>query len=120
MAARFLALQARVISEIEAAVSAGRSAVDKVKAADDLLTNLKRQQESSKVRYDLGDISKLELLGVELELAANGLARLEALVKAQQAIGELENAMQSPLDLKEWIVETPGRVSGPAKERRNE
>jgi cobalt-zinc-cadmium efflux system outer membrane protein len=120
MAARFLALQARVISEIEAAVSASRSAVDKVKAADDLLTNLKRQQESSKARYELGDISKLELLGVELELASNGLARLDALVKAQRAIGDLENAMESPLDLKEWIVETPGRVSGPAKERRNE
>jgi cobalt-zinc-cadmium efflux system outer membrane protein len=120
MAARFLALQARVISEIEAAVSASRSAVDKVKAADDLLTNLKRQQESSKVRYELGDISKLELLGAELELAANGLARLEALVKAQQAIGELENAIQSPLDLKEWIVETPGRSSGQTKERKDE
>jgi len=120
MAARFLALQARVISEIEAAVSASRSAVDKVKAADDLLTNLRRQQESSKVRYELGDISKLELLGAELELAANGLARLEALVKAQQAIGELENAMQSPLDLKEWLLETPGRTSGQAKERKDE
>ena len=120
MAARFLALQARVISEIEAAVSASRSAVDKVKAADDLLTNLRRQQESSKVRYELGDISKLELLGAELELAANGLARLEALVKAQQAIGELENAIPSPLDLKEWFLETPGRTSGQAKERKDE
>jgi outer membrane protein TolC len=120
MAARFLALQARVISEIEAAVSASRSAVDKVKAADDLLTNLKRQQESSKVRYELGDISKLELLGIHLELASSGLARLDALVKAQQAIGELENAIQSPLDLKEWFLETPGRTSGQAKERKDE
>jgi outer membrane protein TolC len=119
-AARFLALQARVIGEIESATAACRSAVEKVKAADDLLANLQKQEASAKARFELGDISRLELLGIQLELAANGLARLEALVKAQQAIGELENAMQSPLDLKEWIVETPGRVSGPAKERRNE
>ena len=40
-------------------------------------------------------------------LAAASLARLEALVKAQQAIGELENAIQNPLDLKDGILEPP-------------
>jgi len=42
------------------------------------------------------------------------------LVKAQQAIGELEDAMQSPLDLKDWLME-PGRNSlGQTKERKDE
>jgi cobalt-zinc-cadmium efflux system outer membrane protein len=120
MAARFLALQARVIGEIESATAASRLAVEKVKAADDLLANLRKQEASAKARFELGDISKLELLGIQLELASGALARLDALVKAQQAIGELENAIQSPLDLKEWILETPGRTSGQAKERKDE
>jgi outer membrane protein TolC len=119
-AARFLALQARVIGEIESATAASRSAVEKVKATDDLLANLQKQEASAKARFELGDISRLELLGIQLELASSALARLDALVKAQQAIGELENAIQSPLDLKEWFLETPGRTSGQAKERKDE
>jgi outer membrane protein TolC len=119
-AARFQALQAKVIGEIESAVAACRSAIEKAKVADELLENRKKQETSAKAKYEFGDISKLELLGVQLELASIALARLDALVKAQQAIGELENAIQSPLDLKGWAFETPGRSSGQAKERKNE
>jgi hypothetical protein len=32
---------------------------------------------------------------------------VEALVKAQQAVGELENAIQNPLDLKDGILKSP-------------
>jgi len=119
-AARFQALQAKVIGEIESAVAACRSAIEKAKVADELLENRKKQETSAKAKYEFGEISKLELLGVQLELASIALARLDALVKAQQAIGELENAIQSPLDLKGWVFETPGRASGQAKERKNE
>ena len=38
------------------------------------------------------------MVGVKIELAAGELARLDALVKAQQAAGELEDALQSPLE----------------------
>lgn len=117
-AAKFLALQAKVIGDLESALTATRSAADKAKAADDMLANLRKQEAAAQARYALGDISKLELLGLQLELASSALARLEAVVKAQQAIGDLENAMQSPLDIKEWILETPGRTIGQAKERK--
>ncbi len=119
-ASRFLALQAKVIGEIEGAVAACRSAAERFATAAQLLTNLKKQETAASVRYEAGEISKLELLGVQLELAASALARSDALVKAQQAVGELENAMQSPLDLKEWVLQSPGRSSGQTKERKNE
>ena len=119
-AARFLALQAKVIGEIESAVAACRSAVDKAKTADDLQTSLKEQEAAAKARYELGEISKFELLSVQLELASSALARLDALVKAQGAIGELEDAMQSPLDLKDWLVEPQRNALGQIKEQKDE
>jgi cobalt-zinc-cadmium efflux system outer membrane protein len=119
-AARFLVLQAKVIGDIESAVVACRSAVEKAKTADDLQKSLKEQEASAKARYELGEISKFELLSVQLELASSALARLDALVKAQQAVGELEDAMQSPLDLKDWIMEPQRKASGQTKEQKDE
>jgi outer membrane protein TolC len=119
-AARFLALQSQVISELDAAVEDCRSALLKSKAADDLLANLTRQERVARVRRELGEISKLELLGIELELNAGAQARLEALVQAQEAVGRLENAAQSPLDVKDWITTKPQADSGPVKERKDD
>jgi outer membrane protein TolC len=101
-------------------MAACHSAVDKAKTADELQTSLKEQEAAAKARYELGEISKFELLSVQLELDSSALARLDALVKAQQAIGELEDAMQSPLDLKDWLMEPQGKSLGQAKERKDE
>lgn len=120
IAARFLALQAKVIGEIDSAEAACRSAAAKSKTADDLLASLKKQEETARVIYQLGETSKLEFLGVQLEVAASALSRLDALVMAQRAIGQLEDAMQSPVDLKDWIFEAPQRQSGQTKERQDD
>jgi outer membrane protein TolC len=117
-AAKFLALQAGVINDLEVALTATRSAAEKLKATDDMLANLGKQEAAARARHAFGDISKLELLGLQLELSATAMARLDALVKAEQAVGDLENAMQSPLDIKEWVLETPGRAPAQAKERK--
>jgi outer membrane protein, heavy metal efflux system len=119
-AARFLALQSQIISELDAAVEDCRSALLKSKAADDLLVNLTGQERVARARHELGEISKLELLGIEFELNAGAQARLEALVQAQEAVGRLENAAQSPLDVKDWITTKPQADSGPVKERKDD
>jgi outer membrane protein TolC len=119
-AARFLALQSRVIGELDAAVEDCRSAIRKSQAADDLLANLARQEAAARTRREVGEISKLELLGVELELNASAQARLEALVQAQEAVGRLENAAQSPLDMKDWIYTKSRPEAGPVKERKDD
>jgi outer membrane protein TolC len=119
-AARFLGLQSQVIGELDAAVAACRSALQKSKAADDLLADLAQQESTAGARYSAGEISRLELLGIQLELNSSALAGLEALVRAQESVGRLENAMQSPLDVKDWIYATPRSDPGPEKERKND
>lgn len=119
-AARFLALQSQVIGELDAAVADCRSALLKSQAADDLLADLARQEAAAKTRREVGEISKLELLGVQIELNASVQARLAALVQAQEAVGRLENAAQSPLDVRDWIYTKAREDSGPAKERKDD
>ena len=119
-AARFLALQAGVIGELDAAVEDCRSALLKAEAADDLLAHLSAQEAAARPRRELGEISKLEYLTIRLELSAGALAGLDALIQAQQAVGRLENAAQSPLDVKDWIAGEIRRGAGPSKELKNE
>ena len=119
-AARFLAVQSQAIGELDAAVEDCRAAVLKARAAGDLLANLAGQERAARARRELGEISGLELLGVRLELGAGAQARLEALVQAQEAVGRLENAAQSPLDVKDWITIMPPAKAGPVKERKDD
>jgi cobalt-zinc-cadmium efflux system outer membrane protein len=119
-AARFLALQSQVIGELDAAIEDCRAALLKSRAADDLLANLAKQERAAKAQRELGEISKLEFLGIELELNAGAQARLEALVQAQEAVGRLENAAQSPLDMKDWITTMSRAQAGPEKERKDD
>jgi cobalt-zinc-cadmium efflux system outer membrane protein len=119
-AARFLSLQSQVIGELDAAMEDCRSALRKSQAADDLLANLARQAAAARVKHELGEISTLELLGIELELNAGAQARLEALVQSLEAVGRLENAVQSPLEMKDWIYTKAREDSGPVKERKND
>jgi len=120
--ARFLALQSKVLGELEGAAAASRLALEQVEAADRLLDELARQARAAATAYRVGNISRLELLGLQAQMAITARARLNALVQAQDAVGALEDAMQSPLDIGEWILETPQRAasraaSGGASER---
>ncbi len=119
-AARFLAVQSQAIGELDAAVEDCRAAVLKAGAAEDLLANLTVQERAARARRELGEISGLEFLGVRLELNAGAQARLEALVQAQEAVGRLENAAQSPLDVRDWITTMPPAQAGPVKERKDD
>lgn len=120
VAARFQALQASIIAEVETAVSASRAARGKVLAAEAMLASLKKEEAVVRSRYRAGEISKLELLAVELEISSNTLARLDALVQAQLAIGDLEKAIQAPLDVEPWVLEIPARMVGETKERKHD
>jgi outer membrane protein TolC len=119
-AARFLALQAKVIGDIDGAIAAIRPAIEKAKMADGLQASIRKREAAARLQYDLGEISKLELLGVQLELASSQLARLEAVISAQRAVGELEDTLQSPLNLRDWLLEPPRKVTGQTKEQKDE
>lgn len=119
-AARFLAVQSRALGEVESAVTASQSVIAQVEAAEGLMDNLATQELVAATAYRVGEISRLELLGLRAEMATLALFRLDAIVRAQEAIGQLEDAIQSPLDVSEWVLETPTRISGSANARRED
>jgi outer membrane protein, heavy metal efflux system len=98
-AAKFNALQARVLAEIERGVAAYRAALEKSATADSLLANLEKQERVLRGRFEAGDVSRSEVIAGQVELATARLARADAVAKAQQALGQLEEALQSPVGL---------------------
>lgn len=113
-AARFNALQARVVAEIERGVAAYRAALEKSATADSLLASVEQQERILRGRLAAGDVSRGEVIAAQVELAAARLARADAVAKAQQALGQLETALQSPLD---WpaLWSAPTRDAGAAR-----
>lgn len=112
-AARFLALQSRVLAELEGVVASTRLMLAQTGAADTLLQGLQRQARAAESAYGAGELSRLQLLGVRIELVTTALARLDAISRAQQTVGALEDAMQSPLDMEKWTQSAPERSPRP-------
>lgn len=99
VAAKFNVLQARVLSEIEQAVAGYRASMKKVEAAGSLNEELATQLRAAQGMLDAGEISKVELAQRQLELTTAALAQLDARLQAQEALGALEDALQSPAAL---------------------
>ncbi|HEK84759.1 MAG TPA: TolC family protein [Candidatus Aminicenantes bacterium] len=102
-AAEFLSLQSKVLTDLEVAIQECQAAQEKVQAAERLLDNLRNQKEMAENQWRLGEISRPDLLTIELELQNTALLRLESLIEAQRALSHLENILQSPLEVKDWI-----------------
>jgi len=98
-AAKFNALQATLIAELDRAVAGVETA--RLKLADTTLLSaqLQGQEHTARVMQTAGEISQAELLALRLPLAAAALARLDAETQAQQALGAFENAVQMPLSV---------------------
>jgi outer membrane protein TolC len=76
-----------------------RAAIAKVTLAEQMITDVQRVEQTAQRQLTAGEISQLDVGIVQVELATRELARLEALVQAQQALGDIEDAMQRPVDL---------------------
>ena len=115
-AAQFNALQARVLGELDRTTAAYHAALAKAATAGTLLTNLQKQREAAWARLDAGEISRLEVSTVELELNQAALNRVETLATAQQAFGDLESALQSPVGLTNALGTISPRTAARPKE----
>jgi len=98
-AAHFLTVQTTVISEINSALAAYDAALKKSATAKSLLGNLRKQLGSVRAQAQLGEVDALTLANAESEYATGAQSQMDALIQAQQALGQLENAVQSPLTL---------------------
>jgi len=97
-AAGFLQKQAQVIGDSERAFATYSAALDELREADQSLRQLQDTQlRMTQLAVRVGEEDRLTLNGVQLENAAVARARLEALGRAQGALGDLEDAVQRPL-----------------------
>jgi outer membrane protein TolC len=110
-AASFNALQAGVLGEIERAVAGYRAALQKRTDTDAMRANLLKLEKTGKAMLDAGETSKADLVALRLQLSASELAYRDALTKSQQALGQLEDALQSPLGLSPSIWQPSPRFS---------
>lgn len=93
-AANFNAVQARAVSQIDAALDGYRSSLAKLDTADHLLAEQRTRMASIQALFDAGETDHLTLAQGRSELATDELARLQAFTQAQLALGALESAMQ--------------------------
>ena len=98
-ATRFLAIQARVILESEAALAGYHAALSLLQEVDKSL----RQVQEKRLRFaqqalQVGESNSLDVNAVALESAAIAQTRFTAVVDARRALGALEDAVQRPLE----------------------
>ena len=98
-AAHFLTVQTTAVTRIDASLAGYESARGQLVTADSLLGDLERQQRSVDAQIAAGELQPLDGVNARLAYEAGARNGLDALVRAQQALGQLEDAMQSPLTL---------------------
>jgi len=118
-AAHFLTVQTTAISEIDSALAGYDAALNKSVTVKSLLDDMQKQLDSVHAQAQAGAVEPLTLANAEVEYATGAQSRLDALVKAQEALGQLEDAVQSPLTLapdtihavENNLSETPNQTS---------
>jgi len=98
-AAHFLSVQASAVSEIDGALAGYDAALKESATARAMSLDLHRQLDSVRAQAKVGEVDALALADAESAYCTGAQSRLDALIKAQQALGALEDAMQSPLTL---------------------
>ncbi len=108
-AAHFLTVQTTAISEIDSALAGYDAALKKSATVKSLLDDMQKQLDSVHAQAQAGAVEPLTLANAEVEYAAGAQSRLDALVKAQEALGQLEDAVQSPLTLNPDAIQRRGK-----------
>jgi outer membrane protein, heavy metal efflux system len=98
-AASFMEKQAQVIAAVERALAVYTAALKELAEVDQSLSKLEGGQlRMMQQAVRLGEEDRLSLNGVQIQSSVLAQARLDALRRAQGALGELEDAVQRPLD----------------------
>jgi len=96
-AAQFLATQAAGIAASEQALARYRAALNELAQAHKLRQQSAAQQQAAQQALAAGQADRVALNGAQLQVAVAAAAQMDALDRAQQALGDLENAVQRPL-----------------------
>ena len=97
-AARAEAAQAKAIAEIDAALATHQAAHGRLGALELLAAEQQKQAAAIEAQARAGALDGLDLIGAKLELAQLRLIQWDAGMKAMQAVGRLEDVLQTPLE----------------------
>jgi cobalt-zinc-cadmium efflux system outer membrane protein len=112
-AARFAALQSKVMTEIDKAEEALKVGQNNFAAFGELKRAQQRQLASAEAQYKAGEVEKLDWYKARIDAATTELAVIDAEAKVQQAIGGLEDAIQRPLDYFDIVYAGPNSAEKP-------
>jgi len=98
-AARVLALQARIVGEVDRAIAVWQGAQTRLTVLEELRAAQKARLSSIQAQFDAGAAEALDVRLAEVELATDELLHWNARLKALRALGEVEDATQFPLSL---------------------
>ena len=106
-AARFTALQMKIIAQVDQAVLGCQLATASSTRLVELKTEQLQQVKNLQKAFELGGADRVEVLGAESEHATTQLAILEAEAKERLAYGALEDALQQPFDGLDTVERDP-------------
>lgn len=95
-AARFTMLQARAIGEVDRATSTRDAVLEQLKEAERVVETHRQQLSTLEASLKAGAADRVEVETAGLELRSSELVLLDLKIKAQQALGLLEDALQRP------------------------
>jgi outer membrane protein TolC len=97
-AARFEAIQAKVLAEVDRAVETFRASEKNLTNLEALAAALRTQRQTIEAEVTAGAADRLDLLNSQIELSTTELIRLDGQLKREQALAALEDVTQRPLD----------------------
>jgi cobalt-zinc-cadmium efflux system outer membrane protein len=97
-AAKFMALQAQVINDLDRAMAGCELAEKQWRAGVALQASAQEQTAALQAQLKAGAADQMDLLGVELDQLMADQSQLEILNLSQRAQAALEDALQRPLD----------------------
>jgi len=109
-AARFEAVQANALAEIDRALAGYRGAQTNLATLASLVDAQQKQQAAIEAQFKAGTADSLEVLAARSELSAAQLLQFDAQTRARVAFGQLEDAMQRPFHALSWVEENPRLV----------
>jgi cobalt-zinc-cadmium efflux system outer membrane protein len=95
--ARFLALQARAIGEIEGGLARYRGALAELAEARALSGRQRETEQALERAFAAGAVDRLDVVIARAEVAALARGEILAVRRAQAALGDLEDSLQRPL-----------------------
>lgn len=99
VAARFDAAQAKALAEIERATQALYLAQTNTAGLRSLVEEQARRRDAVAAQLKAGATDQLDFLNAQLEYQTAELSQLDSLLRLQQALGALEDAVQRPFEL---------------------